>query len=66
MNEKKYLTVSEIAKMCRVQIKFVRKEISNGNMPAVKVGKAFLVEEKDVLAYLEARKVVIRNASIIG
>ena len=63
MEQKNYLTVSEIAKLCRVQIRFVRKEIVNGNMPAVKVGKAFLVEEKDVAAYLEARKVVTSYAT---
>jgi excisionase family DNA binding protein len=61
-----FLTVKEVAELCRVHIKFIRNEITRGNLPAVKVGRAFLVDRKDMAAYLEARKVVADGAAAIN
>jgi len=50
--ESKFLTVAEVAAMMRVSKMTVYRLVHNGELPAVRVGRSFRVEEKDVDEYL--------------
>ncbi|MDT9594793.1 helix-turn-helix domain-containing protein [Nocardioides zeae] len=48
----KFLTVAEVAAMMRVSKMTVYRMVHNGELAAVRVGRSFRVDEKDVDAYL--------------
>lgn len=48
----KFLTVAEVAAMMRVSKMTVYRLVHNGELPAVRVGRSFRVQEKDVDEYL--------------
>ena len=50
--ESKFLTVAEVAAMMRVSKMTVYRLVHNGELPAVRVGRSFRVQEKDVDEYL--------------
>ena len=52
ISEVKFLTVAEVAAMMRVSKMTVYRLVHSGEMPAVRVGRSFRVDEKDVVAYL--------------
>ena len=52
ISEVRFLTVAEVAAMMRVSKMTVYRLVHSGEMPAVRVGRSFRVDEKDVVAYL--------------
>ena len=48
----KFLTVAEVAAMMRVSKMTVYRLVHNGELPAVRVGRSFRVQENDVDEYL--------------
>ena len=50
-----YLTVSEVAGVLRVSNMTVYRLINAGQMPAVRVGKAYRIREDDIDRYLADR-----------
>lgn len=56
----RFLTSQEVADILRVNIEYIRDEIKAGNLRAYKVGRAFIIEDKDLEDYIKAR-VVIAN-----
>jgi excisionase family DNA binding protein len=51
----RFLTVAEVAGVLRVSNMTVYRLITNGQLPAVRVGKSYRLREEDVDAYLAAR-----------
>ena len=52
MSDVKFLTVAEVAAMMRVSKMTVYRLVHGGELPAVRVGRAFRVTEDDVNEYL--------------
>ena len=50
-----FVTVSEVAHQLRVSNMTVYRLINAGELPAVRVGKSYRIQEGDVDRYLEAR-----------
>jgi len=55
LSKARFLTVQEVANLMRVSSMTVYRLIKAGELPAVRVGRAFRVSETDVDAYLAAR-----------
>ncbi|MFM8238545.1 MAG: helix-turn-helix domain-containing protein [Actinomycetota bacterium] len=55
LSKARFLTVQEVADLMRVSSMTVYRLIKAGELPAVRVGRAFRVSETDVDAYLAAR-----------
>lgn len=53
----KYLTPEEIAAKLRVDISTVRRWIKAGQLPALRVGRQYRVEEPAYEAFLKSREV---------
>jgi excisionase family DNA binding protein len=51
----RFLTPKEVADLLRVSPMTVYRLIKSGELPAVRVGKAFRVREDDMDAYIAAR-----------
>jgi excisionase family DNA binding protein len=49
------MTVSEVAQVLRVSKMTVYRLIRQGDLPAVRIGRAFRIREDDVHSYLESR-----------
>lgn len=52
-----FLTPTEAAQRLRVSKMTVYRLIHGGHLPAVQIGKAFRIRERDLVAYLEAATV---------
>ena len=52
MNELKFYTVEEIAKMLKVSHMTIRREIERGNLKAAKVGHVWRITEEELKSYL--------------
>ena len=52
ISEVKFLTVAEVAAMMRVSKMTVYRQVHNGELPAVQVGRSFRINEEDVHEYL--------------
>ena len=52
ISDSKFLTVAEVAAMMRVSKMTVYRLVHGGELPAVRVGRSFRVQEKDVDEYL--------------
>ena len=52
INDSKFLTVAEVAAMMRVSKMTVYRLVHGGELPAVRVGRSFRVQESDVDEYL--------------
>ena len=52
LSEAKFLTVAEVAAMMRVSKMTVYRLVHSGELPAVRVGRAFRVREDDANDYL--------------
>lgn len=50
-------TVKEVARRLRVKPPTVQKRIRDGILPAIKDGRGYLVDEADLLAYLDRNRV---------
>lgn len=59
----KFLTASEAAERMRVSKMTVYRLIRSGKLPAVQIGKAYRVRERDLEGYLDASYV---NTDAIG
>ena len=55
LSKARFLTVQEVADLMRVSSMTVYRLIKAGELPAVRVGRAFRVSETDVDASLAAR-----------
>ena len=51
-SESRFLTVAEVAAMMRVSKMTVYRLVHGGDLPAVRVGRSFRVQESDVDEYL--------------
>lgn len=58
-----YLTPEEIAAKLRVDISTVRRWIKAGQLPALRVGRQYRVEEPAYEAFLKSREVQPRDSS---
>ncbi len=54
LNEVKFLTVAEVAKLMRVSKMTVYRLVHSGELPAVQIGRSFRVPEQAVHDYLRA------------
>lgn len=52
IHDPKFLTVAEVAAMMRVSKMTVYRLVHGGNLPAVRVGRSFRVQESDVDEYI--------------
>ena len=52
LSDPQFLTVAEVAAMMRVSKMTVYRLVHSGELPAVRVGRSFRVQEKDVDDYL--------------
>jgi len=52
LNDLRFLTVAEVAKMMRVSKMTVYRLVHGGTLPAVRVGRSFRVPEQAVQEYL--------------
>ena len=52
IHDPKFLTVAEVAAMMRVSKMTVYRLVHGGDLPAVRVGRSFRVQESDVDEYL--------------
>jgi excisionase family DNA binding protein len=52
LSDPQFLTVAEVAAMMRVSKMTVYRLVHSGELPAVRVGRSFRVQEKDVDEYL--------------
>ena len=52
ISEVRFLTVAEVATLMRVSKMTVYRLVHNGELPAVRVGRSFRVQEDDVDEYL--------------
>jgi excisionase family DNA binding protein len=59
------LTVETAAERMGVSTKTVWGLISNGTIPAAKIGRAYIMLERDVMAYIEAQ-IVKQTAERMG
>lgn len=53
LNDLRFLTVAEVAKMMRVSKMTVYRLVHGGTLPAVRVGRSFRVPEQAVQEYLQ-------------
>lgn len=51
-----FLTTRDVAKRLRVTVPTVQKLIREGHLKAAKVGRAYLIEEGDLRAFIDSRK----------
>ena len=51
----RFMTVAEVAALMRVSTMTVYRLIKAGDLPAVRFGKSYRIDEADVDAYLAAR-----------
>ncbi len=49
----KFLTVDEVAEVCRVSLRTVRRWIADGDLPVHRLGRRVLVSEDDFLRFLK-------------
>lgn len=49
----RFLTVAEVAEMCRVSRMTVYRWVHNGDLPAVRFGKSFRVPQEAAAAFVE-------------
>ncbi len=49
------LTISEVAEVCRVSPRTVRRWIERGEMPAHRLGRQLRISEKDLKIFLRER-----------
>ncbi|WP_308188304.1 helix-turn-helix domain-containing protein [Nocardioides sp. R-C-SC26] len=52
LSDPKFLTIAEVATMMRVSKMTVYRLVHGGELPAVRVGRSFRVQESDVDEYL--------------
>lgn len=52
VNELKFYTVEEVAKMLKVSHMTIRREIERGNLKAAKVGHVWRITEEELKRYL--------------
>lgn len=53
ISEVKFLTIAEVASVMRVSKMTVYRLVHGGDLPAVRVGRSFRVNESDVNEYLK-------------
>lgn len=49
----KLLTVSEVARLLRVSNMTIYRLLKSGDLPAVRVGKNYRIQKRDIEAYLQ-------------
>ena len=54
-DELSFLTVAEVARLCRVHEITVRRHIKQGRLHAVRIGKAIRIKAEDLQSYLGAQ-----------
>lgn len=55
--KQRFLTPAEVAEILRCHVKTVRTDIKTGDLKAVKVGRAFIIDTADLEAFIKARTV---------
>ena len=53
-----FQTIPEVAALCRVSVRTVRRWIDDGELVAHRLGRRVLVAEEDLQAFLAARRAV--------
>lgn len=53
--EQKYLTVEEVAEILRASPQTVRNMIKRGEIPAIRIGRPWLIKKSDLDRILEGR-----------
>ena len=53
----RFMTVEEAAQVLRVAVWYIRKQIKKGTLPAIKVGKAFMIEAEDFERFIKTLEV---------
>lgn len=55
-DEKKYLTVQEVADMLRVEAVTIRRYLKSGKLIGAKLGGVWVIEDADLKEFVESRK----------
>jgi excisionase family DNA binding protein len=53
--EARFVTVNEVAQLMRVSKMTVYRLITQGDLPAVRIGRGYRIREEDVHRYLDSR-----------
>lgn len=61
MNNAKFLTVEEMAKLLRLGTMTIYRYLKAGKLPAYKFGKEYRVYEDDFKAFIASRKVGVKK-----
>jgi excisionase family DNA binding protein len=56
MQQQDLIEVEEVAKILHVTVETVRTYIREGELPAFKVGRGYLVDRAEVYKFLQARR----------
>jgi len=56
MSEHDLLTVSEVASYLRLAERTVREMIDRGDIPAMKIGKAYRIKRIDLESFIESKQ----------
>ncbi len=54
-SEARFVTVTEVAQLMRVSKMTVYRLITQGHLPAVRIGRGYRIREEDVHHYLDSR-----------
>jgi excisionase family DNA binding protein len=54
-SEARFVTVNEVARLMRVSKMTVYRLITQGDLPAVRIGRGYRIREEDVHRYLDSR-----------
>jgi excisionase family DNA binding protein len=49
----KFLTISEVAEILSVSSSLLYKQVSQGTLPVVRLGRAIRVEQTDLISFIE-------------
>ena len=56
VEERTFLTPREVSGLLRVSIQTVRRWIKEGDLPAYKIGRAWRIQEADLVVWLEQQR----------
>ena len=54
--QKRYLSLEEVAEMLDVNYQLIYRLVRTGDLPAIKLGRIYRVTQEDLDAYLESKK----------
>lgn len=59
-NEQRFFSVKEAAELLRVSLYFIREYIKRGDIKAVKLGKAYMIDREELERFIKTLEVYKR------